>query len=132
MIGLDTNVLVRYIVRDDAKQTAAATRLIESQCTAETPGFVSQLVLAELFWVLSRGYEYPKSVRVEVFTKLLGSAELEVEDAADAWVALRAFAAGPADFADLLIGLRGRSAGCETIFTFDKSAVKSGFHTLLP
>jgi len=73
MIGLDTNILVRYIVRDDKKQASAATRLIESECTEESPGFVSQLVLAELFWVLSRGYEYPKSILVSVLTKLLSA-----------------------------------------------------------
>jgi len=131
MIGLDTNVLVRYIVRDDKKQTAAATRLIEKQCTEETPGFVAQLVLAELFWVLSRGYEYPKDVIVSVFTKLLSAVELQVEVAEDVWIALRAYESGPAEFADYLIGLRGRASGCEATATFDKKAAKSSFHTLV-
>ena len=131
MIGLDTNVLVRYIVHDDKKQAAAATSLIEKQCTKETPGFVSQLVLAELFWVLSRGYEYPKNVIVSVITKLLSAVELQVEVAEDVWTALRAYEAGPAEFADYLIGLRGRAFGCEATATFDKKAAKSDFHTLV-
>jgi len=54
MIGLDTNVLVRYIVRDDEKQSAAATRLIEAKCTTDNPGRVSSIVLCELAWVLTR------------------------------------------------------------------------------
>ena len=131
MIGLDTNVLVRYIVRDDKKQAMAATRLIEKHCTEETPGFVSQLVLAELFWVLSRGYEYPKAVLVSVLTQLLSAVELQVETAEDVWTALRAYESGPAEFADYLIGLRGRAYGCETTITFDKKAAKSNMHTLV-
>ena len=54
MIGLDTNVLVRYIVRDDDEQAEAATRLIESKCTADNPGLVSSIVMCELAWVLTR------------------------------------------------------------------------------
>lgn len=130
MIGLDTNVLVRYIVRDEAKQTAAATKLIESQCTEESPGFVSQLVLAELFWVLARGYGYSKPVLVQIFSKLLSAAELEIEEAADAWIALRMYESEPADLADYLIGRRALSAGCKTTFTFDKQAAKSRVYTL--
>jgi len=131
MIGLDTNVLARYIVRDDAKQAAAATRLIESKCTAETPGFVPQLVLAELFWVLSRGYGYTKPVLIPVLTKLLNAAELQVEQSAEAQVALRAYQSGSADFADYLIGVRGQTAGCETTFTFDRNAAASNWHQLI-
>ena len=131
MIGLDTNVLVRYIVRDDKKQATAATRLIEKQCTEHSPGFVSQLVLVELFWVLSRGYEYPKTVLAAVLSKLLSAVELQVENAADVWAALRAYESGPAEFPDYLIGLRGRAQGCDTVVTFDRKAAKSGMHTLV-
>ena len=130
MIGLDTNILVRYIVRDEAGQAAVATGLIESRCTEDSPGFVSQLVLAELFWVLARGYGYTKPVLVQVLSKLLGAAELEIEDGADAWMALRLYESDSADFADYLIGRRAQSAGCETTFTFDKQAAKSGLYTL--
>lgn len=129
MIGLDTNVLVRYVVRDDKRQTAAATSLIEQQCTKDAPGFVSQLVVAELFWVLARGYGYPKVMIVRVIAKLLSAVELQVETVEDVWTALRAYQAGPADFADYLIGFRGRAFGCEATATFDKKAATSGFHT---
>lgn len=131
MIGLDTNVLARYIVRDDAKQAAAATRLLESACTAESPGFVSHLVLAELSWVLSRGYGCSKEVLVSVLAKLLSAEELQVEHSAEAQVALRAFQNGDADFADYLIGLRGRAAGCEATLTFDRTAATSDWHRLV-
>lgn len=101
MTGLDTNILARYIVRDDKKHTAAATCLIEKQCTEEALGVVSLLVLAELFWVLSRDYGYRKPVLLSVFTKLLSVVELRVETPGDAWTALHAYRDGPAEFARL-------------------------------
>lgn len=58
MTGLDTNVLVRYIVQDDPKQSKLATECIEQRCTSESPGFVNLVVLCELTWVLARGYGY--------------------------------------------------------------------------
>ncbi|WP_420442033.1 PIN domain-containing protein [Candidatus Palauibacter sp.] len=74
MIGLDTNLLVRFITQDDRELAAAATRLIERRCTAESPGHVCAPVLVELVWVLRRGYRYEKTAVVEVVRKLLGAA----------------------------------------------------------
>lgn len=131
MIGLDTNVLLRYIVRDDASQARAASRLIEGRCSKDTPGHVSHVVLAEVAWVLGRGYGYAKAEVVKVLAAILSSAELKVQDAALAWAALRAFQGGQADFADYLIGAVNASCGCEKTFTFDKRTARSGWHTLL-
>ncbi len=131
MIGLDTNVLLRYIVRDEAVQAKAASRLIETRCSKEQPGHVSHVVLAELAWVLGRGYGYARAEVVKVLAAILSSAELRVQESALAWTALRAFQAGPADFADYLIGAVNADCGCETTCTFDKRAAKSGWHTLL-
>lgn len=131
MIGLDTNILVRYIVRDAEVQTDLATRLIETKCTREQPGFIALLVLIELVWVLSRGYGYPKSIVVSVLTKILSSAELMVEDVELARTALGKFVTGSADFPDYLIGLVNSSKGCSTTYTFDKRAGRSDHHRLL-
>lgn len=131
MIGLDTNVLARYIVRDDEQQADAATKLIENHCTETSPGFVPQLVLVELFWVLARGYKYDKPVLAKIFNTLLSAAELNVERAEDAWYALRAYQADNADFADYLIGRAAQTAGCETTYTFDRRAARSSLHTWL-
>ncbi len=131
MIGLDTNILVRYIVRDEPAQTAAATRLIETHCSDASPGFVSQLVLAELFWVLNRAYQYDKPLLLKLFSTLLSAAELQVEQAQDAWQALWAYESGSADFADYLIARRSCHAGCSTTYTFDRKAARSALHTLL-
>lgn len=131
MIGLDTNVLLRYIVRDDAAQAKVASRLIEARCSKEQPGHVSHVVLAELAWVLGRGYGYAKEEVVKVLAAILSSAELRVQEAALVWAALRAFQSGRADFADYLIGAVNASCGCEATYTFDKRAAKSGWHSLL-
>jgi predicted nucleic-acid-binding protein len=131
MIGLDTNVLVRYIVQDDRNQARAATRLIETRCSADQPGFVSLLVLAELVWVLERAYGYARADVCAVIAALLATAEIRVESSQLARSALQSFRAGPADFADYLIGALHAARGCETTFTFDKRAAKSGLHSLI-
>lgn len=122
MIGLDTNVLVRYIVRDDKRQADAATELIEAQCTAEDPGFVNLVVLCELSWVLARGYRYDRATVASVIRGVLSSAELEVEASETAWRALRALERGQADFADYIIGAHNRTHQAFTTYTFDTKA----------
>lgn len=125
MIGLDTNVLVRFIVRDDPRQAEAATRLIESRCTAETPGLVSAIVLCELVWVLTRGYGYSRQEVARVIRRILTVQELRVEAPELAWRAIRRFETGRADFADYWIGLSNREAKADATFTFDVKAAES-------
>ena len=105
MIALDTNILVRYIVHDDTAQAAAATRVIERECTSTRPGWIDAVVLCELVWVLESAYDYTRIVVVEVLRTLLTSAELRVESPQIAWAALQAYQIGTADYADCLIGL---------------------------
>lgn len=131
MIGLDTNVLVRYIVQDDAHQAAAATGLIEGQCTRDNPGLVSHLVLAELCWVLGRGYGYDRKLQASVLSALLATAELRVQQPDSVWPAIRAFEQGPADFADYLMAQINREQGCDATWTFDRKAAQSPLHRLL-
>jgi len=130
MIGLDTNILVRYIVRDDPIQTDVATRLIETRCTVEEPGFVSLVVLVELVWVLGSGYKYPKPLITAVLSKLLTVGELVVEETDLARIALDAYETGKADFADYLIGSIHKAKGCLTTLTFDRRASRSPWHSL--
>lgn len=125
MIGLDTNVLVRFIVRDDEKQARAATRLIETQCAPEDPGLVSQIVLCELIWVLGQGYGYDRRTVASVIRRLLSVQELRVENAEAAWKALHHFEKGNADLADYLIGVANKSSKAETTYTFDRRAAQS-------
>ena len=131
MIGLDTNVLVRYIVQDDAAQSKAATRLIESRCQPEEPGFVSMLVLTELSWVLDRAYGYGRNQVARVIEALLQTTELRVERPDIVRAALHEFDSGVADFADGLIAADNIASGCQTTFTFDKRASKLVAFTLI-
>ena len=125
MIGLDTNVLVRYIVRDDEKQSAAATRLIEAKCTTDNPGRVSSIVLCELAWVLTRGYGYSRAMVGRVIRRILAVQELQAEKPELAWQAVRLFEQGRADFADFLVGLSNRENKAEVTYTFDTKAAES-------
>lgn len=131
MIGLDTNVLVRYITQDDTKQAARAGALIEGRCTAESPGWINAVVACELVWVLEGAYGYPRDTVARVLRQILGTAELSVESPQLVWAALRAYEQGGADFADYLIGAGNHAAGCAATCTFDKRAAKSIWHELV-
>jgi predicted nucleic-acid-binding protein len=120
MIGLDTNVLVRYIVRDDTKQTALATKLIEARCKANDPGSVTLVVLCELVWVLNCGYRYERSAIVDVIRRILSADDLQVERSDLAWQALNLYEQEKADFADYVIGLCNRENKAEATYTFDR------------
>ncbi len=123
MIGLDTNVLVRYVAQDDAKQSPKASRLIES-LTAASPGYVSQVSVVELVWVLAGCYALSKDEICEVLETLLRTKELVVANADIVWKAWRLFKSGKADFADCLIELSAQEAGCSYTATFDREAAK--------
>src|SRR5699024_4784317 len=110
----------------------AATKLIEDGCTRQTPGFVSHLVLAEITWVLHRGYGYSRDTIRDILTALLSSVELQVQEPAVAWRALQAFRKSNADFADYLIVCVDNAHGCQTTWTFDRKAAKSDDHDLVP
>ena len=124
MIGLDTNVLVRYVTQDDPVQSAKASDLIESLTTA-SPGFISLVSIVELVWVLQSCYQSAKSDVVMVLETLLRTRELTVEHAEIIWQALRKFVANKADFADCLIERCAHAAGCEYTATFDLNAIKT-------
>lgn len=132
MIGLDTNVLARYIVRDDPRQTAAATRLIESRCTVADPGSVPLVVLCELVWVLDRGYGYTRPVIAGVLRRLLAAEDLQVESTDLAWQALGLYEQEKADFSDYVIGLSNREKKAEITYTFDKRAAGSALFKMVP
>ena len=130
MIGLDTNILVRYIMQDDARQSALATRLVES-LSAESPGFVPLVSVVELAWVLSSAYGLDRGQVVQAFEGLLRTKEIAVERAEIVWKALRVFQGANADFADCLIERSAAVAGCDRTMTFDRGAVKGCGLTLV-
>ncbi len=130
MIGIDSNVLVRFIVQDDVKQAAFASKLI-SGLTRENPGFVSQICLVELVWVLQACYEASKADVLAILDKILRTQELVIENQELALQALSVFSEKNADYSDCLIVRSALSAGCSQTFSFDKNAVKFAGMSLL-
>ena len=124
MIGLDTNVLVRYIMQDDTRQSPLASKLVES-LTADAPGFVTLVSVVELVWVMESCYALERAQLGEALEGLLRTKEFVVERAETIWKAVRVFRDGSADFADCLIERCAASAGCERTMTFDRNAAKT-------
>ena len=130
MIGLDTNVVVRYLTHDDSGQTAAAVRVMDS-LSADVPGFLSLIVIVELVWVLEVSYRFKKSEIERVLETLLRSKELVIERAEVVFQALRKFSVSRADFADCLIERCGHAAECQYTVTFDRNAAGAAGMKLL-
>ena len=130
MTGLDTNVLVRYIMQDDAKQSPRATRLIES-LSVDAPGFVAVVCVVELGWILGSAYGLTRKELAQAFEALLRTKEIVMERADQVLRVLRLFKATSADFADCLIAQAGASAGCDRTMTFDVGAAKVAGMTLI-
>jgi predicted nucleic-acid-binding protein len=123
MIGIDTNVLVRYVVQDDARQTATATQFIETTLSGDEPGWIASIVLCEFVWVLDGAYGYAASAIAATLERLFEVDRFRVETPSLAWRALDAYRAG-ADFADALIAFGNEHAGCGYTATFDKGAAR--------
>ena len=131
MIGIDTNVLVRYIAQDDAAQSAQATELIEQACSAQAPGFIGVVVLVELVWVSESCYGATRAEVVEILRRILSIRQLVVQEAELVWKALRLFESGKADFSDCVIERTADATGCTETMTFDQKAAATAGMTLL-
>jgi predicted nucleic-acid-binding protein len=126
MIGLDTNVLVRYLTQDDAAQSALANQVIEEQLTPRNPGFISSIVLVEVVWVLEACYDQTQSAIEAIVNGFLTTRQLMVDEADLVYLALKRFSGGNADFSDALIAVISENRGCSSILTFDKKARSVG------
>lgn len=122
MIGLDTNVIVRFLAQDDESQSPIATRFI-ARLSRERPGFISSVVLAEMTWVLARAYKASREDIARAVEGLLRSSELIVENTDAAYRALGVYRASQSgEFADALIAQTAALAGASETVTFDKTA----------
>jgi len=130
MMGLDTNVLVRYIMQDDAVQSPRAARLIES-LDVERPGYVTLVSVIELYWVLTSCYALTGEQVAQALDAILRARQLVVQQADQVLRALRVFAAGKADFADCLIERTAAHAGCTQTMTFDGGAARHAGMSLI-
>ena len=124
MLGIDTNVLVRFLVQDDDAQFDKARKLIKREIAAGRRVFVNQLVLMETEWVLRSRYAVPKNQIIETISGLLDAADVQFEDEPVIEEALFVWKEITADFADCLIGAKNRRLGCKATATFDMKASK--------
>ena len=132
MVGLDTNVLVRFITDDDPLQSPIARRAIEGAAAQSTLLHICVPVLCELVWVLGTPpYGYARSEIADTIELLLEADALEIEARDLVRAAARAYRSGSADFTDLLIGGLNRRSGCRTTLTFDVAAGESAFFEVL-
>ena len=124
MIGIDTNVLVRYLVQDEPEQSAQSTLLIEQECNLSSPGYLSNIVLCELVWVLTGAYKYDKNLVIEVMEQILVTAEFLVENENVVRKAINDYKIGCADFSDYLIVNNNQQSGCTKTYTFDRKLLQ--------
>jgi predicted nucleic-acid-binding protein len=122
VIGLDTNVLLRLLMRDDRVQYEAAARFVKETIAGGEALFINRVVLAELVWALSRTYRRSREEISTAIEQILRTAEFEVEGSTAAWTALHEYRQSGVDFTDSLVGVVNRAAGCSATATFDRKA----------
>lgn len=131
MIGLDTNILVRYITQDDPEQSALASKLIEQNCSRESPGYINHIVLCELVWVLRRCYKVEEQQALQVIEQILRTVQFLVQNPQVVWKALKLARKNKADFPDCLITHINLAGGCITTVTLDRAAAEINGTTFL-
>ena len=124
MIGLDTNILVRYLTQDDPIQSVKATEVIERRLTDENPGFVSIVAMVEIVWVLERAYDLTPLEIFQAIERILQTDVLVVENEQEVFTAMIAVKKGEGSFADAVITALGTRRGCSRTLTFDQKALR--------
>lgn len=127
MKGIDTNVLVRYIVQDDPAQSKLATHFMEHECSTETPAFINGMVICELVWVLESAYHYSRQEIANTIEQILRTREFLLHEPEILWQSLWGYQHKGVDFADHYIASINRHAGCEYTVTFDKKAARTEY-----
>ena len=131
MTGLDTNVLVRYLTQDDPRQSRRANAFVAEAVSGGERLFVSSVALCELVWVLRGAYSVDRRTVVMALERILSTAQLEIDQKDVVREALEDYRTGGGDFADYVIGRRGRESGCEKTATFDRRLKASSLFRLL-
>jgi predicted nucleic-acid-binding protein len=131
MIGLDTNVLVRFFTQDDPVQFRQARSFIQTQLSVDEPGYVNLIVLVEFAWTLAKAYRFSKDEITSAVDALLDTAEIALQREEAVAAALRLCKAADLDFVDALIAEVNRDAGCRETWTFDVRFANSNAARLL-
>ena len=124
MIGIDTNILVRIVTRDDEPMAQRAYQIIQEECSETQPAFVATVVLLELVWTLKSHYKYGRKEITKAIKALVSAKELRFENMDAVHRALDFYAERNTDFADALIGAIHKYEGCTSTLTLDKKAAK--------
>jgi predicted nucleic-acid-binding protein len=124
MMGLDTNILIRYLTQDDPVQSLKATEIIEHRLSPANTGFVSVVTIAEVVWVLDRAYGLTAREIAAAIERMLQVEVLVVENEQEVFAAMVALKQGHGAFADALIAELGARVGCIYTLTFDKKALR--------
>ena len=119
MIGLDTNVIIRYLVRDDEDQ-AEVSRILPESLSEEYPGFTCREVILEVVWVLERAYRLSRDQIAVVIEDLTQTEGLVIESDDDVNRAAMGYRQGSADFSDFMILRAAQRVGAEPLYTFDR------------
>ncbi len=122
MIGLDTNVVVRYLAQDDPVQSAKATEIFERRLTEREPGFISLVTMVETVWVLDTVYRLAAREIAQAVERMLQADTLVVQNEQEVFTAVAALKSGRGSFADALVGALGAWVGCGSTLTFDRKA----------
>jgi predicted nucleic-acid-binding protein len=129
MIGLDTNILVRFVSQDDPVNSPRANAIMNSLSTEE-PGWIAVTAIAEFAWVMTRKYRVTRTDLYTLVDRLLTRPDIVVEQADLVHKAANLFRRGNAEFTDYLVTCSGQAAGCTHTLTFDRKAAKSAGMTL--
>jgi predicted nucleic-acid-binding protein len=124
MIGLHSNILVRYLTQDHPIQSPKATAIIERRLTEENPGFVCIVAMAETVWVLDRAYGLAMHEIDAAIERMLQTDVLVVENEQEVFTAMTALKEGHGSFADALVVALGARVGCSRTLTFDRKALR--------
>lgn len=125
MIGIDTNILVRYLTQDDTAQAQIVEQIFNKYASSSNSIFINNIVICELIWVLERGYKYNREDISSVIKQILLTEEFAFENNELLWIALSCYSINKLDFSDALIGEINKKHGCTKTFTFDQVAIKA-------
>ena len=124
MTGLDTNVLIRYLIQDDPKQARLANQIIDRQLSEQNPGFVNLATILEIVWVLRSLLKRSPSEIATHLEQLLAADSLEIQNDQQVFEAAFALKRGTGEFEDALIGALNAWAGCSHTLTFDRKTAR--------
>jgi predicted nucleic-acid-binding protein len=124
MLGLDTNILLRYLTDDHPTLSPRARQIVERRLSVEAPGYINDIVLCELAWTLRSAYRLSRQVIADILSQLLLAPQLRVQGETQLRLALERFAVGPAGFVDCLLAERNHAQGCTETLTFDRDAAR--------